>query len=224
MAVHLVACQMLEDVLRPRLALAQGLGSCRFVEYGLHTYPQRMPSQLQAVLDGIGEPGVVLMGYGLCGQGVVGLRAGPHTLVIPRADDCISLLVGSYGRFLEDCLAHPGTYYLSRGWLAAGYHPPGQLKEWAPRYGEARTRRLLQNMYRNYRRVALLAFTPEGLAADRDEARQVAGFMGVAYDEILGSAAWLEQLLLGASIPGSAAHDFVVVPPGGTVDYMAFMH
>jgi hypothetical protein len=224
MTVHLVACQMLEDVLRARLALAPDLASCRFLEYGLHTYPQRMPSQLQAMLDGIGVPGVVLLGYGLCGRGLAGLRAGPHTLVIPRADDCIALLIGSYRRFVEDCLAHPGTYYLSRGWLAAGYHPLGQLREWVPRYGEARTRRLLQHMYQNYRRVALVAFTPEELAADRAEAQQVAGFMGLAYDEILGAAAWLERLLQHAVAPNGTTQDFVVVPPGGSVEYMAFMH
>jgi len=75
-------------------ACARGMPA-EYLDFGLHLEPKRMKSALQARLEALPEPSVVLIGYGLCGNGLVGLEAGPHTLVIPRTDDCIAILLGS---------------------------------------------------------------------------------------------------------------------------------
>ena len=124
--VVVVSCQVLQDLLTNLLpdGLAQQV---TFMDYGLHRVPGKMAGTLQEVLDGLEQPSLVVLGYGLCGTGLKGLRAGPHTLLVPRVDDCIALLLGSYHAYMREFQAVPGTYYLSKGWLESGSHP---LKEY----------------------------------------------------------------------------------------------
>ena len=121
----LVACRVLQTMLEPYLREARA--SATFLEYGLHRTPVLMRTARQERIDEIREPSVIVFGYGLCGNGLVGLKARHHTLMAPRVDDCLALLLGSYQRYQQELAAEPGTYYLTRGWLESGSHP---LKEY----------------------------------------------------------------------------------------------
>jgi len=45
------------------------------------------------------------------------INAGKHFLLIPRTDDCIAILLGSYQAYRREMDREPGTYYLSNGQL-----------------------------------------------------------------------------------------------------------
>jgi len=64
-----------------------------------------------------------VLGYGLCGNGLHEISAGKHTLLIPRTDDCIAVILGSYQAYRREFDAHPATCYLSKGWLEGGGTP-----------------------------------------------------------------------------------------------------
>ena len=49
-----------------------------------------------------------------------GWRRGPSLLVLPRAHDCITLLMGSRSEFESYFQDHPGVYYRSTGWVERG--------------------------------------------------------------------------------------------------------
>lgn len=222
--VHILSCQVFESALKPLLN-GTPTTSCRFMEYGLHSVPQQMAPQLQTAIDAVEPPGILLLGYGLCGNGIVGLAARGHTLIIPRVDDCIAVLMGSHQTFMADFKQHSGTYYLSRGWLESGFHPVGQYRMWSDQYGESRARRVVERMYENYRRVALVGFSTAELDHCRPAAQETAQFLGLAYDELLGSTAllsrWVERAAQAAT--GESHDEFVVVPPGGTVRQEMFI-
>jgi hypothetical protein len=59
-----------------------------------------MRPQLQERIDTADGNGydAILLGYALCGRGTEGLRAGKTKLVLPRAHDCIGLLMGDRHR------------------------------------------------------------------------------------------------------------------------------
>ena len=67
----------------------------------------------------------ILLGYALCGRGTEGLRAGKTQIVLPRAHDCIGLLMGSRSRYQTYFDTHPGVYFRSPGWLEN--QGPGEL-------------------------------------------------------------------------------------------------
>ncbi|MBC8249019.1 MAG: DUF1638 domain-containing protein [Anaerolineales bacterium] len=217
--VVIIACRVLESLVeellndtRPRTI---------YMDYGLHRVPQRMSTTLQAELDALSEPSLVLLGYGLCGNGLVGLQAGSHTLVVPRADDCIALLLGSYETYIEEFTAVPGTYYLTKGWLESGSHPLKEYREYQEKYGQATAEWLVDQQYHNYRRLVLVAHNQAELEAYRPQALEVARFCearwGMRYEERLGSSSFVRRLLAASEVLGHLGGEFLVIPPGGEV-------
>ena len=82
-----------------------------FLDYGLHRVPTKLTFAVQDRIDEIETPSLIILGYGLCGNGLDGIKARQHTLIIPRTDDCIAILLGSYSRYIKEFSSEPGTYY-----------------------------------------------------------------------------------------------------------------
>jgi hypothetical protein len=223
--VVIIACRVLESLME---GLVDGAGPRTiYMDYGLHRVPQKMTSALQAELDALPDPSLVLLGYGLCGNGLVGLQARPHTLVIPRADDCIALLLGSYETYLEEFTAAPGTYYLTKGWLESGSHPLKEYREYQEKYDQATAEWLVDQQYHNYRRVVFVAYNQAELEAYRPQALEVARFCearwGMQYEERLGSDSFVRRLLAAPEALDRLGSDLLVIPPGGEVRQGQFL-
>jgi len=226
---------VLQDMLE-RLLPAGLAERVSFMDYGLHRSPDKMTWTLQDEIDAIKEPSLVVLGYGLCGNGLKGIRSGIHTLLAPRADDCISLLLGSRQAYMEQFSEHPGTYWLSKGWLESGSHPLKEYQEYTEKYGQKKAQWLMDQQYQNYKRLALVVHTHQDLEKYRPEAQKVAQFCqrwGYNYEEIIGSEEFVQQLIELAAVAshdldqfyalGQADPNFIVVPPDGQIDQGMFL-
>ncbi len=144
---------------------------------GLHDNPDIMRERLQKAIDA--QPAetfaAILLGYGLCNNGVVGLKAGHIPMVIPRAHDCITFFLGSKERYAEEFARQPGTYYYTSGWLeypgrvgervsytpASGLAKRMALMEFIEKYGEENGRHLFESQSQwevNYTHGAFVGF------------------------------------------------------------------
>jgi hypothetical protein len=231
--VAIIACQVLQRMLEGLLP-EDLCDDAVFLDYGWHRVPAKMTRELQRAIDGIEEPSLVVLGYGLCGNGLDGIRAGKHILLIPRVDDCIALLLGSREAYLQQFSAVPGTYYLSEGWLESGSHPLSEFEEYAEKYGEKDALWILDQQYQNYRRLALVAPNQAGLETYRPVAREVARFCerwDMVYEEILGSDSYVRRLVdtvrglreNGSDAADRLGTDFLLIPPGGEIRQHAFI-
>lgn len=218
-AAAVLACRVLQSTLAT--LLPEGLyRRVRFLDYGLHRAPERLRQTLQSALEAVQRPGAVVLGYGLCGNGVKGLRAGRHTLILPRVHDCIALLLGSRRAYRREMQAAPGTYFLTKGWLEAGSHPLGEYRAYAAQYGPQEAAWIMDQQYRNYERLALVAHSRRELEACRPLALEVARFCrrwGLRYEEIMGADRYIRRLAAIIRNPEEADARFVVVPPGGVI-------
>jgi len=230
--IVVLSCLVLQDLLVD--LLPDGLArQVTFMDYGLHRVPAKMAGALQEVLDGLAEPSLVVLGYGLCGTGLKGLRAGRHTLLVPRVDDCITLLLGSYRAYMREFQAVPGTYYLSKGWLESGSHPLKEYQEYVPRYGEKEAMWIMDQQYQHYERLVLVAHDQADLETYRPQALEVARFCerwGMRYEEILGSDAYVlrlaelaEQLARDGAGASLEDKDFMIILPGSEIRQEGFM-
>lgn len=192
-----------------------------------------MTESLQRTIDDIDESSLVVLGYGLCGNGLDGIHSGEHVLLVPRANDCITLLLGSRQAYAREFGAVPGTYYLSKGWLQSGSHPLSEYREYEQKYGSEEADWILDQQYQNYERLALVAHSPAELAAHRPAAQEVARFCrrwGMRYEEILGSDDYVRRLVDAAHEvrrDGTAAaqqigRDFLIIPPSAEIRQDAF--
>ena len=223
--VVILACKVMESILEG--LIPDGLASeVTYFDYGLHRAPDKMTWTLQEAIDSIARPSLVVLGYGLCGNGLRGIRAGRHTLLIPRVDDCIALLLGSRQAYIREFEAVPGTYYLSKGWLESGSHPLKEYHEYVERYGPEDAAWVMDQQYQHYERLAMVAHNQADLDKYRAQAQEVAKYCerwGFRYEEILGSDAYVRRLIEVAAALDQADGDFVVVPPGGEISQDQFI-
>lgn len=219
MPVVIISCRVLQSLLE-RLLPPDLADEVIFKEYGLHRLPQKMQVALQETIDGIEAPSLIVLGYGLCGNGLHGLKAGKHTLLVPRTDDCIAILLGSRERYLQEFEAEPGSYYLSKGWLECGSHPLREYEEYVEKYGQEEAAWVMDMQYQHYRRLVLVAHSDEDLDRYRPEAKRVARYCtrwNMRYEEIMGSERYVRRLLEVASAPEEADDEFLVVRSGGEI-------
>ena len=108
-------------------------------DFGLHVNPGKLRQTLQEAVDGVGgQYETIILGYGLCSQAVVGIKANGCRLVVPRVDDCIALFLGSRSAYSAQCRAEPGTYYLTKGWIEVGDTPFSEYDRSIQLYGKER--------------------------------------------------------------------------------------
>ncbi|OGN98672.1 MAG: hypothetical protein A2Z71_11255 [Chloroflexi bacterium RBG_13_50_21] len=224
MSLYILACRVLQSMIEP--FLQDKSIPATFMEYGYHRTPELMTVALQEQLDRVPEASVVIVGYGLCGNGLAGLKSGIHTLIIPRVDDCITLLLGSYQSYITEFTAEPGTYYLTKGWLESGSHPLKEYRDLLGRYDKETADWIIDEQYRNYRRIVLVAPNQEELDAYRNKAREVADFCterwNYRYEERIGSDEYVKELMTDAFQLTESTEDFLVIPPGGEVKQEMF--
>jgi hypothetical protein len=206
----IIACRTLIEEMRPLLPPGMEVLT---LESGLHLHPDKMRDALQALVDDITvNTETIILGYGLCSMGVIGLKASHSTLVIPRQHDCISIFLGSRRAYEEALDQEPGTYFLSKGWIDAEITLLDELKRMEERYGKKRAQRVMKRMLQHYRRLAFIDMGYEDQEAYRQFSRRTAKELNLAYEEIRGTAEVLRRICNG---PWN--RDFAVAPPGHTV-------
>lgn len=223
--IVIIACQVFQEMLAKVLP-SDLAAQITYLDYGLHRTPRKIVSSVQQLLDELETPSLVILGYGLCGNGISGIQARHHTLLVPRADDCITMLLGSRQRYYQEFAKEPGTYWLSKGWLESGSHPLKEYEEYREKYGEEDALWLLDQQYQHYKRLVLVAHTQEDLNHYRTQAQEVAEFCqrwDMRYEEILGTDDFIHKLVQVAQDLKKADNEFVIIPPGGEIRIDQFM-
>lgn len=210
-----MACATVIEEMLP--LMPQGMQHQVF-DFGLHVNPDRLRRTLQEAIDAVsGQFDTVILGYGMCSQAILGLKANGCRLVVPRVDDCIAMFLGSRRAYAAQCQAEPGTYYLTKGWIEVGDTPFSDYERSVQRYGKERAEKIYKLMMGNYRRLALINTGQYELEKYRDYTQRIAEKFGLRFEEIEGSDALLRKMLLG---PWD--EEFVVIEPGETFTLRQF--
>lgn len=210
-----IACATVIEEMLP--LLPAGVGH-RVLDFGLHTDPGKLRHALQDMIDTSSHAvDTIILGYGLCSQGVVGLRATNCTLVVPRVDDCIAIFLGSGVAYRRQFRSEPGTYYLTKGWIEAGDGPFAEFERLAASRGPERAERLVRLMLHNYTRLALINTGHYEIERYRDYARRTAARFGLRFEEIEGSTVLVKKM-----IEGPWDDVFVVISPGEVIRFEDF--
>jgi len=169
-----------------------------YLEQALHRTPAKLLVKVQEEIDQVARTASrIVLGYGLCAKGVVGVTARASELIIPRCHDCIALFLGSPNRHLEIFREKPGTYYLTPGWLADHQDPLGLIEEHIPRYGRETARWVIEEELKHYTHIALIDTGVAEMAPLRARAMENAAVLKKQYEEIPGSLDYFRELLRG---------------------------
>ena len=226
--VKMIACNVLARECHAAAARSRRIVDLELLEQGLHDLgAEGMREQLQAVVDRSKGYAEVLLGYGLCNNGLVGLKARETRLVAPKVHDCISVLLGSAARYQEEFDREPGTYYLTGGWLERDKdlaHPPGstvterlgigkRYEEYVAQYGEENAKYLMETLGEGLTHYTRIAYIEMGLGPEEgfeQKAREKAEEEQLRFEKMAGDLGMLERLANGDYSRG----EFLIVEPG----------
>jgi len=202
-----MACATVIEEMLP--LLPQGMQHQVF-DFGLHINTEKLRRTLQEAIDAVsGQFDTIILGYGLCSQAIIGLKANGCRLVVPRVDDCIAIFLGSRSAYTAQFRTEPGTYYLTKGWIEVGDTPFSDFERTVQRFGKERADYIYKILMGNYKRLALINTGQYGLEKYREYTRRTADEFGLRYQEIQGSDLLVKKMLLG---PWD--DEFVVIEPG----------
>jgi len=190
------------------------------LDFGLHFRPSNLKNALQRAIDASApDVDTIILGYGLCSNGAVGLRAPKTaTLVMPRVHDCIALFLGSHESYKEQLRAEAGTFFLAKGFIEVGDTPLEEYKRTVERYGKERADRVMRTMFGHYTRVLFINTGHQDPSKCREHSRQMAQQFGLRYEETNGSRVFLEKM-----IRGPWDREFIFVKPDETVTIEQFL-
>jgi hypothetical protein len=217
-----VTCAVLEDEVTHYVKAFPQVIHVELLPQGLHNEPDLLRVKLQTAIDKVEAevaPDAIVLGYGLCSRGTEGVRTQNCRLVMARAHDCVTLLLGDKERYADYVRQNPGTYWYSPGWNR--HHiPPGKeryeklYRAYVEKYGEDNAEFLMeseQHWFKTYDRATYVDLGGVGVTQkDLDYTRGCADWLKWSFDHQHGDPGLLMALLAGQW----DEQRFIVLEPG----------
>ncbi len=227
----LIACEIMFREVCYCASQSYNILDLQFLPKGLHDVGEaKMRTQLQDAISNldITKYDAILLGYGLCNNGIRGLQA-CLPMVVPRAHDCITLLLGSKEKYYQYFDSHSGTFFKSPGWVERDLDPnispqsiPSQLgmghnyQEYEKKYGSENAEYLMESLgdwFKNYRKLAYIDTGIGDFQHYKELTKRQADDKGWEYEELTGSVSLIQKLVDGQW----DEKDFLIVPSGKTI-------
>lgn len=198
-----------------------------FMSQGLHNKgSESMKKFLQDEIDKVDTDkyDTIILAYGLCSNGVVGLQA-KISLVIPKAHDCITFFLGSKEKYSGFFNANRGTYLYTSGWIERGMNSLEDedgimarlginktYEEYVEEFGEENAEYIMEMLgghEASYDKIALIDTKVGNMEYYREKLHEKAESTKWTPIEIEGDNSLLLKLLNG----DWDENNFTVVPP-----------
>lgn len=202
-----------------------------FTEIMSHNYPDFLREQIQQEIDKT-EPvnfDYVLLGYGLCGNAINGIYARAVPIVIPRAHDCCTILLGSKEAYQTHFAHRPSCRWTSGGNIKSGdislreneLHSFHELNisygELVEKYGEDNATYIIESLTpkdSSENKMVFIQTPPYDKLNYKDKVEKAAENKGCQFELIEGNTRLLRMLLNGVW----PEEEFLVTPPGFHVE------
>lgn len=190
-----------------------------FISMGLHLHPAKLHLKVQETLDKSQGYERIILGFGLCGGSLRGIRSPGCPMVMPRVHDCIPVLLGCTDRHDKLQQEDRGTFYFSGGWVEGDRMMISEFQRSCVQFGHKRALKIFHMMFKHYNRLVYIHTGHPRDAEALDKTREFAGILDLPCCVTPGDMSYLERLLKG---PWDEA-DFVLISPGGVVKEEEFI-
>ena len=239
MRLIILACEIIYREISYCVAKSINVVDVKFLQKGLHDIGQEeMFKTLQAEINQVPKDRyeAILLGYGLCSNGIEGLTTEETTLVVPRAHDCITLLLGSKEKYSNYMAQYPGTYFRSTGWIERNMPEIGEdggpesimtqlglnrtFQEYVEKFGEDNARYLMEVLSgtKHYDTITYIDMGIGNFDGHEQKAREEAQEKGWNFIKLQGDIGLLQRLVDGEWNPD----EFLVVKPGQRIKPIYF--
>ena len=183
---------------------------CRTMEAQLHLNPERLKEAIRAAVADADKPGAtIVLGYGMCSNAVLGLKTEHATLVVPKVDDCVAMMLGSNEAFAAESEKERGSYFVAKAYLEECDTIMSEHEKLVEKRGRERAEKMMRLLLDHYTRIVLIDTGRYDLEPYRARVAGFAETFDLAVEEVPGTTRILDALVAGAW-----DGDFVVAQPG----------
>ncbi len=205
----ILLCPTIADELE--LCLSQGSVTCdvHVLTNNNHNLPDKLRVSLQEEIDHLQDYDQILLTFGICGNATMGLCSRHAELVIPRVDDCVSLLMNGVQNRMDSLNGKFGMF-LTAGWLRYEEGIWGEIQHCLKRYPPGRAEKIIAKMYENLTYLTLLDTGAYDIDAVLPRVEELADQLHLILRILPGDLTYLRELIHGGENPDR----FVHIPPG----------
>jgi hypothetical protein len=205
----MLACRTIENELLAAMDEAGSGFPVLFIPQEAHRFADKLREYLQSIIDSLENVDYILLPMGRCGNGTLGLGSKNASLVLPRCNDCIDLLLSGENLSQE----RPNyVYFLTDGWLGSPSSIDAEYSYTLNKYGEKRGKDIIRMIYYNYKCFTFVdtgSYDPE---AAKEKIMPLARTVNMSVNRMSGPCGALKKM---ARLEFD--DNFVIVPPGESV-------
>ena len=204
----IIACSMMEDEIKKTVTETGSDIPLLWVDRGLHEYPEQLRGELtEKIAQCEKDYDTIVLAYGLCGNGTVGLVSAKARLVIPHFDVCIRIMTSMQPGVPPEVDIR--SLYYTRGWLESNLVKSEGYERCLKKYGAKKTQWIYREMVKNYRSICLLETTAYDIAACQADACHMAEVLGLELTTQPGTLRILKKM-----VTHQWDDEFIICEPG----------
>lgn len=205
----MLACEILKDEINAIKAENDVDYPIIYLPQDLHSFPEKLKAYLQDIIDRLDNVDYLILPMGRCGNATLDLKSENCTLVLPKCEDCVNLILS------EDSLKvnRPKyTMFFTDGWLRNSGSTHLEYERTIDKYGKEQADMIMGMMYSGYQYFSLLDTGAYDKAAAREKLRPLAEVLHVEINTLPGPYGVLKKMLTL-----DWDENFAIIPPGKTV-------
>ena len=225
MRLKVITCQPVKRELYYLASKSENIIDIENIDMKYHEEPKDLTIKLQEIIDNTSGYDYLLLCFGLCSKATVGLVAKNMPIVLIKAHDCITFLLGSRSQYSKTFSENPGTYFYSSGWLdhySSDIKQKGgetlhesialaKLKEYTEKYGAENAEFLVEQemaWIKNYRHALFIDTDIISVDHYNDMLDKIANKNNWSISKTKGDLSILQKF-----IDGNWDSDFLIVNP-----------
>ena len=179
-----------------------------------HDYPMKGHEVLQKKIDELDfsryRYDYILLGHGLCGKVLEGIKSRNIPMIAPRVHDCIALFLGSNAAYKKLCLDQPGTLCYIDAWLersparlesnelqSIGFR--SSFEEYVQKYGEEHAKYLFE-IANSWKKSYTQCLYVKNNLVNKDFSEEVkakSDERNWKYQDVEGDSSFIKKMLFG---------------------------
>ncbi len=236
MRLKLLGCKVLSREVGYLSSFSQNYIDTTWLRQGYHNEPDRLRQIIQENIDRIdsgddpyscstevGDYDAILLGYGLCSNGICGVSSKRYRIVVPKAHDCITLFLGSKERYKQIFESKSGgIYWYTAGWIENSIMPSKLRDEltynhYIKEYGEDNADYLYEmnaGWMKDYKAAAYVELDGLNMPKIKEYTKECADHYNWEFLDYVGDTKLLTDFLEG----NWDEESFLIVEPNQTID------
>ena len=190
----IIACDNLKDEIEYILNKNNKNKEVIYIKSKLHNTPKLLKQEIQKEIDKQKTVNNIILLFGVCGNGTIGLKSENANIIMPRVDDCISLYLGGIEnrKKIEN---YNKTYFITKRYVENELSVYNEMKTLINKYGEKKAKKMYKMLFDKYEYIRSIDTNAYDENEIIDKVNEMCIMFNLKYEKIKSDLSIIEDLL-----------------------------